>query len=137
MLSASSAPASGDADFPARNSIHPERMLESSMRSADIGWRLPCMMSTHSQTSTQLPEKRPSGSSMVVSRAAVRVPASSPVSTMSVARYFEASYVGMNAPLPTLTSSTRARMSSASFFDMMLAQIRNGDSTVPVWSRMA
>ena len=44
------------------------------------------MMSTHSQTSTQLPEKRPRGSSMVVRSAAVRVPEASPVSTMSSAR---------------------------------------------------
>ena len=88
MSSASFAPASGVADLPARKSIQPERMLESSMRSADMGWRVPCMMSTHSQTSTQLPEKRPRGSSMVVSRAAVRVPASSPVSTMSSGEIF-------------------------------------------------
>ncbi len=44
-----------------------------------MGWRVPRMMSTHSQTSIQLPEKRPSGSSMVVSRATVRVPEASPV----------------------------------------------------------
>ena len=50
-----------------------------------------CRMSTHSHTSTQLPLKRPSGSSIVVSSAAVRVPASSPVETISSARNFERS----------------------------------------------
>ena len=44
-----------------------------------MGWRCCFMMSTHSQTSTQLPEKRPRGSSIAVSSATVRVPEASPV----------------------------------------------------------
>ena len=43
----------------------------------------------------------------------------------------------MNAPVPTLTSSTSAPVPSAIFFDMMLLAIRGIDSTVPVTSRSA
>ena len=44
---------------------------------------------------------------------------------------------GMNAPLPVFTSSTRPLRPSASFFDMILAEISGIDSTVPVTSRKA
>ena len=43
----------------------------------------------------------------------------------------------MNAPEPTLTSSTSAEVPSASFFDMIELAIRGMDSTVPVTSRRA
>ena len=43
-----------------------------------MGWRVPRMMSRHSRTSHQLPEKRPRGSSMEVRSATVRVPSRSP-----------------------------------------------------------
>ena len=43
----------------------------------------------------------------------------------------------MNAPLPTLTSSTRAEVPSAIFFDMIELAISGIDSTVPVTSRSA
>ena len=43
----------------------------------------------------------------------------------------------MNAPLPTLTSSTSASRPSASFFDMMEDAISGIDSTVAVASRSA
>jgi len=43
----------------------------------------------------------------------------------------------MNAPLPTLTSSTRASIPSASFFDMIDDEISGIDSTVAVASRSA
>ena len=43
----------------------------------------------------------------------------------------------MNAPVPTLTSSTSAAVPSAIFFDMIDAAISGIDSTVPVTSRSA
>ena len=43
----------------------------------------------------------------------------------------------MNAPLPNFTSSTRASVPSAIFFDMMLEAISGIASTVPVTSRSA
>ena len=43
----------------------------------------------------------------------------------------------MNAPLPVLTSSTRPSIPSASFFDMIEAEISGIDSTVAVASRRA
>ena len=43
----------------------------------------------------------------------------------------------MNAPLPTLTSSTRAAVPSAIFLDMIELAISGIDSTVPVTSRSA
>ena len=101
------------------------------------GWRCCFMMSTHSQTSTQLPEKRPRGSSMVVRRATVRVPARFAGLDHEVGEVFGVFVFGMKAPLPVLTSRTRALRSSASFLLMMLAVMRLGDSMVLVWSRRA
>ena len=43
----------------------------------------------------------------------------------------------MKAPEPTLTSSTRAEVPSAIFFDMIDEAMRGMDSTVPVTSRSA
>ena len=43
----------------------------------------------------------------------------------------------MNAPLPVLTSRTRPSIPSASFFDMIDADIKGMDSTVAVASRRA
>jgi hypothetical protein len=43
----------------------------------------------------------------------------------------------MNAPLPVFTSSTSPFSPSASFFDMMLAEMSGMDSTVPVTSLSA
>ena len=43
----------------------------------------------------------------------------------------------MNAPDPTFTSSTRADVPSAIFFDMIELAMRGIDSTVPVTSRSA
>ena len=43
----------------------------------------------------------------------------------------------MNAPLPTLTSSTSAAVPSAIFLDMIELAISGIDSTVPVTSRSA
>ena len=44
---------------------------------------------------------------------------------------------GMNAPLPTLTSSTSAPVPSAIFLDMIELAMSGIDSTVPVTSRSA
>ncbi len=43
----------------------------------------------------------------------------------------------MNAPSPALTSRTRPSIPSASFLDMIEAEIRGIDSTVAVASRIA
>jgi hypothetical protein len=43
----------------------------------------------------------------------------------------------MKAPLPVFTSSTSPVSPSASFLDMILAEISGMDSTVPVTSRRA
>ncbi len=43
----------------------------------------------------------------------------------------------MKAPLPTLTSSTRPSIPSASFFDMIDEAMSGIDSTVAVTSRSA
>ena len=80
--------------------------------------------SRHSWTSTQLPAKRPSGWSIEVSRATVRVPARSPVSTMRRASNCASAVRDMKAPEPVLTSRTRALRPAASFLLMMLAVMR-------------
>ena len=61
---------------------------------------------------------------MEVSRATVRVPASSPVSTIRRARSWASAYFDMKAPEPVLTSRTRALRPAASFLLMMLAVMR-------------
>lgn len=74
---------------------------------------------------------------MAVSRATVLTPASVPSSTMVMASSRARSTVFMNAPEPTLTSSTSAPVPSAIFFDMIEEAISGIDSTVPVTSRSA
>src|ERR1035438_3905696 len=60
-----------------------------------------------------------------------------PMPTMVCARRRASTWVFMKAPEPTLTSSTRASMPSASFFDMMEEEMSGMDSTVAVTSRSA
>ena len=97
----------------------------------------PRRVATASSTSTALPTARPSGASMRVSRAVVRTPASVPRPTMVRASSCAAGSSRMNAPLPTLTSSTSAAVPSAIFLDMIELAISGIDSTVPVTSRSA
>jgi hypothetical protein len=84
-----------------------------------------------------LPTARPSGTSIAVSRALVRTPCSDPIVTMVRASSRAESRPVMNAPLPTLTSSTRADVPSAIFLDMIELAMSGMDSTVPVTSRRA
>ena len=74
---------------------------------------------------------------MSVSSATVRTPASLPRPTIVSAssRAFSTSF--MNAPVPTLTSSTSAPVPSAIFLDMIDDAISGMASTVPVTSRRA
>ena len=74
---------------------------------------------------------------MPVSSALVRTPCSSPSATMVLASSRARPISVMKAPLPTLTSSTRADVPSAIFFDMIELAISGIDSTVPVTSRSA
>ena len=71
------------------------------------------------------------------STAVVGTPSAAPNRTMvSASRRAEPTSF-MNAPEPTLTSSTSAEVPSASFFDMIELAISGMDSTVPVTSRRA
>ena len=90
-----------------------------------------------SSTSTALPTARPSGVSMLVTRALVRTPFSSPSLTMMRARLRAFSLSCMKAPVPVLTSRTSAPVPSAIFLDMIELAISGIDSTVPVTSRSA
>ena len=60
-----------------------------------------------------------------------------PMPTMVCARRRASTCFFMNAPLPTLTSSTSASTPSASFFDMIEDEMSGMDSTVAVTSRRA
>ena len=74
---------------------------------------------------------------MSVSTQTTSRPARRPSSIIVSARARASSSVFMNAPSPTLTSSTIASAPPASFFDMMLAAISETLSTVAVTSRSA
>ena len=74
---------------------------------------------------------------MPVSSATVRTPASLPSATMVSASSRASSASFMNAPDPTLTSSTSAPVPSAIFLLMIELAISGIDSTVPVTSRSA
>ncbi len=74
---------------------------------------------------------------MAVRRATVGQPRASPKAIIVRASSTARSGSGMKAPLPVFTSSTSPLRPSASFFDMMLAEISGMDSTVPVTSRSA
>jgi len=60
-----------------------------------------------------------------------------PIATIVRARLRASASVFMNAPLPTLTSSTTAFAPAAIFFDMMLEAMSGIAGTVPVVSRSA
>ena len=74
---------------------------------------------------------------MSVISATVRTPAAWPSPTMVSARRRARSSSGRNAPEPTFTSSTRASVPSAIFFDMIELAISGIASTVAVTSRSA
>ena len=74
---------------------------------------------------------------MSVSRATVRTPWAVPSSTIVRASSAACTASFMNAPLPTLTSSTSADDPSAIFLLMIELAMSGIDSTVPVTSRSA
>ncbi len=91
----------------------------------------------HSRTSRALPIVRPSGTSICVRSAATRRPERSARPTSASASARASSSRTMKAPLPVLTSSTRASMPSAIFLLRMEAQMSGRLSTVAVTSRSA
>ena len=90
-----------------------------------------------SSTSSALPQARPSGRSMAVMSATTGHPWSAPSAIIVRARASPRSSSGRKAPEPRFTSSTSPVRPSASFFDMMLAEISGMLSTVAVASRRA
>ena len=74
---------------------------------------------------------------MSVRSATVRVPCAAPSSTIVRASSRASSIVFMNAPEPTLTSSTNAADPSAIFLLMIELAMSGIDSTVAVTSRSA
>ena len=74
---------------------------------------------------------------MSVSTQTTSRPARSPSASIVSASSRASSSVFMNAPSPTLTSSTIASAPAASFFDMIDAAISETLSTVAVTSRSA
>ncbi len=74
---------------------------------------------------------------MSVRKAVTFLPARRPISQRVSASLRAELKSFMKAPLPTLTSSTRASMPSASFLDMIDEAISGIDSTVAVTSRKA
>ena len=110
------------------------RTSVTSMRSAGPS---PRSAATVSNTSTAFPQARPSGWFMSVITAAIALPMRFPIDTMDCASARASSRVFMNAPVPHFTSSTRASVFSASFLDMMLAEMSGIEGTVPVTSRNA
>ena len=84
-----------------------------------------------------MPAVRPSGTDMSVSSATVRTPCAVPSETIAAASSRASATDFMNAPEPTLTSSTSADVPSAIFLRMIELAISGIDSTVPVTSRSA
>ncbi len=74
---------------------------------------------------------------MAVMSAEVRTPLAWPSWTIVSASARAWPKSDMKAPVPTLTSSTRAWVPSAIFLDMIELAMRGMDSTVPVTSRRA
>ena len=87
--------------------------------------------------SSALPIAKPSGWFMSVISACTFLSMRRPMPTIVCASRRASTCFFMNAPLPTLTSSTSASTPSASFFDMIEDEISGIDSTVPVTSRSA
>ncbi len=64
-------------------------------------------------------------------------PMARPIPASEAASARASGSVFMKAPFPTLTSSTRPSIPSASFLDMIEAEMSGMDSTVAVTSRSA
>ena len=90
-----------------------------------------------SSTSSALPQALPSGRSIAVMSATTGQPWSAPSSIIVRARASPRSSSGRKAPEPRFTSSTSPVRPSASFFDIMLAEMSGILSTVAVASRRA
>ena len=122
--------------MPANEIISSASARVTSTRSSRPSTR-PASTSTDSVTSIALPAARPSTVSIAVISAEVRTPFASPITTIASARRVASSRDRMNAPEPVFTSSTRASVPSAIFFDMIELAISGIDSTVAVTSRNA
>jgi len=133
-LRSSSSPCATDWALPPSTSISAPRASVQAVMSS--GPR-PCSTSMASRVSRALPMVSPSGALMSVSSATTFLPAREPTRTRASASSRALSWSFMKAPRPTFTSSTRASMPSASFFDRMLATISGMLSTVAVTSRSA
>ncbi len=97
----------------------------------------PFRVSIASITSTALPTARPSGVSIAVSIASVASPLASAIRIRLSASVRACASVFMNAPRPTLTSSTSPFAPSAIFLLRIDAAISGTLSIVPVTSRSA
>lgn len=120
--------------LPMRKSIFAASESETSRRSAGPS---PRSTAADSRTSMLLPMPQPSGTSISVMSATVRLPAASPMATIVCARRMASSCVFMNAPEPVLTSSRMALAPAASFLLMMEDAMSGMLSTVAVTSRSA
>jgi hypothetical protein len=87
--------------------------------------------------SIALPTAHPSGASMFVMSASVRIPARVPMETRESASARPSDSVFMKAPSPHFTSSTSASHPSASFLLITEAEMSGTEGTVAVTSRSA
>ena len=126
--------AASSSSSPATTSIWLANVTDNSVTSA--GPR-PFKVSKLSMISSALPTARPSGASIAVSTARVGNPTRRPISTIASASWRAWPTVFMNAPRPTLTSSTSASAPSAIFLLMIEDAISGTLSIVPVTSRSA
>ena len=97
----------------------------------------PRSVATASRTSSALPTAHPSGWSMSVSTHTTSRPARRPSASIASPSTCASDSDFVDAPSPTLTSSTIASAPEAIFFDMMLAAISDTLSTVAVMSLSA
>src|SRR6056300_1368687 len=95
------------------------------------------MISMHSFTSSQFPTAYPRGESILVTKALVSMPQSSPVSIIPCASCKLSSTFLLKLPRPNLTSNTRESGLSAIFFDMIDDICKGRHDTVLVTSRSA
>ena len=95
----------------------------------------PLRQSIDSATSSALPTRAPSGSSIAVSTARDGFPIALATSVSATASSRARALSFMKAPRPNLTSRTRTSIPSASFLLRMLAQMSGMHSTVAVTSR--
>ena len=125
---------SSEDSMPATSTIRAAKSIDTASRSAGP-W--PRSVAHHSAISRALPTARPRGASIVVSTARILTPDASPMAIRRSASSRAANAVFMNAPRPTVTSSTSPSRSTASFLLIIDAAISGMLSTVAVASRSA